>query len=647
MSSLLFEKNLKVVEKYQADLAEKLRTIESPASHLVSSGDGSSHNIDLGHIDFYDGSAEEFSSKQFDQFVDDPQRVQLGWPVPLAENEWKAQTFRTELREYYLDKGIENAPQSLDEDAAFSIVLGLGLGFHIDKLFTNYATRSLYVVEQYVEFIYQALHVHDVSDWYEEAERRNGRFLILVGENPNNLVNVLFTHVKYNDFGLVDGVYFYEHYDSFFLKQFAELFKERLPLFAANPGFFEDEIVMLGNSFHNITSLEFLDFTDANRFAKDTPVFIAGSGPSIDKSIDLIVENREGIVLITAGTGLGAILEYGLKPDFHVDTENTPGPPELIGKLSQKFDLSGITLIAPNTVHPEVPKYFDRSILYFRDAVTATKLFGANSQEIFHAAPTVANAATRIGLGLGFKEFYLAGVDLGAREQDNHHSRKSVYHSEGFFDTHPAHKIASTFGLRARGNLGGEVYTNTSFLNASVFFSAFGDTFPLATLYNLSDGVRIEGTIPKLPETVSITPKETVKERELRQINDMYERGAARMNIDKRLMEDLCSAMDSFYQEIKSVVQQADSEKCDIMDFYDAIKPIIYMDRTTNIQKTVHQFNVGTIMMYFQTGYQMIRRLKEEQRPEFFALFKGKFLKYIDDMEMECMTFLNDMNAKI
>lgn len=354
MDTSLFQNNLDVVEKYQPELAKRLREIEATGSHLVVS-DGL-YNIDLGHVDFYDGGAEDFSDKQFVQFEETPQRVQLGWPVPLAENTWKAQAFRTELREHYVQQGIESAPAKLDNSAAFAVVLGLGLGFHINKIFTEYKVRSIYVAEQYLEFVYHALHVHDARDWYETAEKRNGRFIIMTGNDANQLSNNIFMNVKFSDFGLADGAYFYEHYDSFLFKQVAKLFLERIPIFAANPGFYEDEVIMMTNCFKNITSGKFWDFSDSVRFARETPVFVAGSGPSLDNSIDFIIENRDNIVLITAGSGLGTVLGFGVKPDFHVETENTPVPPKfpLASKLKTEACLcSGCSSIKPSA------KYMD------------------------------------------------------------------------------------------------------------------------------------------------------------------------------------------------------------------------------------------------------------------------------------------------
>ncbi len=647
MNSELFEQNLEVIQKFQPELVERLKAIENSASKLIVTEDDGDFNIDLGHVHFYEDSAKKFTNDQFEKYTKSPKRIQLGWPSTPSENLWKAQNFRIEMLERLEAQGLTEAQQEIGEGGGFAIVLGLGLGFHIKRLFSDLNIRSVYIAEQYLEFVYHALHIHDARDWYEEAKKRNGQFAIIIGDDPSMMTNLIYMQVKHRDFGLIDGSYFYEHYDSFFMKEMNEIFMERIPVLAGNPGFFEDELVMLENCFHNITNFAFQDYTDAKRMVKETPVIIAGSGPSIDKSIDLIKSNRENVILISAGTGLGTLLEYGIKPDFHVDTENTPGPPEIIGGLSKKYDLGGITLIAPNTVHPKVPPFFEKVIFYFRDMVCSTKIFGGNSQEIFNASPTVTNAATRIALGMGFKEFYLVGVDLGAREQGNHHSQKSIYNSDkSFFDTHPQHKTASKFELKARGNLGGDVFTNISFLNAAMFFSSFEDRFPLAKLYNLSDGIRIQGTIPKLPETVSIPAQAHIRNRELKQLNDNYNFHVGKMQIDKTLLLELHEAMKRFYSELRQTVQSTDEENPDIFAFYDAIKPVVYMDRTTGVQQAIHQIHVGTVMMFFHTGFQFFRRLKEEQQKDFFALFKSMFIEYIDALEKDAFSFMDDISKK-
>ncbi len=641
----LFARNLEILKEYQPDLALALQQIEATESKLISIKND--YNIDLGHIDFYNKGAKKFTNKQFNKFKQAPQRVELGWPTPMLDNSWKAQQFRTEITKEYIEKGIKDQQVNLDDTGEIAIILGLGLGFHIDKFFSTYETSSIYVAEQYLEFVYHALHIHDVKGWYEKAKKRNGRFIILIGDDANSLLNNIFTNVKFKDFGVIDGLYFYQHYDSLLLKQIKEMFDERISTFAANPGFFEDELVMMTNCFANITGDKFWNFSDKIFFNKKTPAFIAGAGPSLDQSIEFIRENRDNLVLFSTGSSLSAILNSGLKPDFHAETENDAGPPKFIGKLAEKYDLSDIILIAPNTVHPMATKFFKRKILFFRDAVTSTKFFGKESQEIYSAVPTVSNTAARIAIGLGFKDIYLAGIDFGARNKNEHHSKKTMYYDDGFMEENPAHKQATIYNLEVSGNFGGIVYTNLSFLNAAVYLSSLYKSHPLINMFNLSDGIKILGAVPKLPETLEKFKNIKSKNREMEQVIALYDKNAAIMDISQGDINQLRHDMAKYYQNLRAAINGNDDVKYDIIDFYNAIYKVVYSDGSTIIKQTIEQFNVGTVLMYFQTGFQMIRRLKKEQRKEFFNIFKEKFLKYIDQMAQESDDFLNDMIEKI
>ena len=632
MDKALFEKNLASMERYQPDLAARIAALENVASRLVPSSEGDDFNIDLGHVNFYEEGARAYSQKQAKAFFESPDRIQLGWVSEIPNPISMSQRLVTETNAYFVERGITAPPQMVDPESEFAIVLGLGLGYHIGEILDNAPVRSVIIAEQFLEFVHHAMHLQDFAKWYDDAKEKNGFFGILVLDDPDHMANVIYYYIKRVDFGIIDGSYFYSHYDSFVMNTVRERLLERLPVMAGNPGFFEDEVVMMRNCFDNITGYDAAYYVDKTRSSKNTPMVIVGSGPSVDSSIDFIRRMRDRVVLFSCGTGLGTLLNYGVTPDFHAELENTPGPAEIIAGIAEKHDLSGITLIATNTVHPDVPAHFGSRIFFFRDTVTGSRFFGRHHGEIYNAAPTVTNTGTRIALGLGFTEIYLVGVDFGARDKIAHHSGKSVYDEE-FLRTHPEHKRATNYPLTVKGNFGGEVHTNHSFLNASVFFSGLPGLYKSAKIYNCSDGMRIHGTIPKLPETVDVTTRPDEREWDMRSIQEEFGDSAGRLPVNPAELEELQRAMKGFYADLRQVISEFDENEADIFQLYDRLKPVVYTSETTPVAQTVHQFHVGTVMMAFQMGYQVLRRLKQDQRKDFVIFYKGKYLDLVDEIE--------------
>ncbi|RED52438.1 motility associated factor glycosyltransferase family protein [Aestuariispira insulae] len=637
----LFERNLAALEKRQPAYAARMRKIVTPGSRIVKMPSGGL-NLDLGHSLFYEEDAERYLDRQMSKYLTKPDRVFIGWVDRIEKPRYVAEKMYEAAWDWLLEQGLEKGGRQVDPDGGFVVVLGIGLGLHVGRLIEELDVRMLVISEQFDEFLYHAMHLHDLSEWYETLEGRGGNLVFILGDDPTHVTNLIYGHIKNSAFGLADGSYFYVHYNSYVMREVERQFIDRVPIISGSPGFFEDELVMMENCFRNITGYEAQTFNDKGRILKQTPVFIIGSGPSLDDAVDQIRALRDQVILVTCGTGLGTMLNYGFKPDFHVELENTPGPLEIITGLSKKYDLGGITLIASNTVHPEVPAFFDRRILYFRDSVTSTKMFGQGYSEVFNAAPTVTNVGSRITLGMGFRTLYLFGVDFGTRVADRHHSEQSVY-DEDFLKTHPDHKKASQYDLKARGNFGGVIHTSRSFLSASIFFSTLQASFPEARLINCSDGIRIPGTIPQLPESLEIVEGVSHRDREMRLILEEYEREKGHVPVSVQDLEILHYRLHAFYAKLREALPQLEQGKAGLYRFYDQLQSLVYAKSQDPVDQVVEQFHVGSLMQLFQVGYIVLRRVPEETRDSFMTHYARAYGALVEEMAERALTFTENL----
>ncbi len=406
MGSDLFERNLDAMRQFQPHLAPRFDGSIQPYSRIIGKRSTNDLNIDLGHSRLYEGDAVSYTEKQVTQYKDvQYQRIFQGWPKEPHSRERMAERVVGAGVSYLQDLGIEREDHEVDADGGYLIVFGLGLGLHLEPLIDHLDVRSVIVVEQFDEFLHHSMHQIELGPLFEKIHRRNGLLNFIISDTPEQIANFIFYMMRQDSFGLIDGSYIFDHYPSFVMTEAKKRFLERLPLLSSNPGFFEDEQVMIRNYIGNVTGRESLVYADKPRIVKRTPVLICGSGPSIDAAADVVVQNKDSSIVISCGTGLGALLGHGIVPDFHVEIENTPGPVEIVQGLAKTHDLSQITLIASNTVRPELAECFGKRILFFRDSVCSSKLFGQRFGEIYYAAPTVANTAARVALGMGIETY--------------------------------------------------------------------------------------------------------------------------------------------------------------------------------------------------------------------------------------------------
>ncbi len=641
----LFEKNMRAFEEHLPPYAHLLKNVHDrgPVSKVVGSRDEGNLNIDLGHILFYEDDAESYAGKQLDKYLASPMRFKMSdMTEPVSAELLTEHMISNTFKKSGLN--FSNMPNEPDAGGGYLIVFGIGLGFHLDRLIEELDFRTLVLLEQYEEFLYHSLYFQDWSRWFEELHARKGELIVLLGNDPDTMANLLYSTLRKQQFGLLDGSYLLKHYTSFFVERTDDLFREKTPVLGASPGFYEDERTMFTNCFWNLNNYESLLFNDRPRLVKECPVFVVGSGPSADEAIDLIRDCQDKVVIVSCGTALEVLLRNGVRPDFHAELENTPGPLGILRSIAREHDLSGITLFASTTVHPDVPELFDRSIFFFRDTTCSTQFFADNDEEVVLATTTVTNTGCRLALGLGFRSLYLFGTDLGARQQDRHHSQKSIYYTDqSFLKQNPEHLAQTKFPLRVAGNLGGEVWTNHSFLLSRTFFTMLLPAYPVSKVYNCSDGAFIPGSIPKLPSKVDIdsTPadKSAALERSFLELKTL-ERG---MRTDDGEIDRLRKQSEEWYGTLRKAIEDFQSDVSDIYGLYDTIVSLIPERHDDKVFRALYQMNIGSIMIGFQFLWQTLRRVPEDKRPAFKRVACEEYRAMVDNIEGNATSFMAEL----
>ncbi len=547
-------------------------------------------------------------------------RISVGWPK--APDDARLLTQRVWSRGMALIADPPDPPPvpPLEPDAGALLVFGLGAGAHLTRLVEALPVRSVFVVEEDPAALASVFTALDLQSLYESQARRGGRLEFVIGETPEMAASYLYFTLREREYGLIDGSYIVHLPTNDHVARTRERFLAKLPQLASAPGFIEDEAAMVLNYVENAVRSPGAILDARPRPANRSPAIIVGSGPSLDGCLDFVAAQRESSVIFSSGTALGPLLKRGIRPDFQVATENTPGTGASIALCAEDHNLSSIALLASNTVHPQASWYFDKRVYFFRDTVTSSALFGADVGEMSYTAPTVSNASAALAIAMGFTDLLLVGVDLGARQGQPHHAETSVYYER--LDILPqADEIQAlyTFPHETPGNFGGIVWSNDSFRSAIQNFALLFERHQGVRVRNLSDGARIPGADPCMRESAVIDGSPDLRQVELQRLHD----GLERPDLTRLVPPGRVAAFERSLREIIAALNAALASEVgrspDLWRLYDRIAALVNGDPADPAARAARRTVRGSIMTIFTFLHQAYRRLPPgEERDRFY-----------------------------
>ncbi len=648
MTTDLFRQNLQLFEKYGcSDIAAELLRLPEPSISVVGSLAHNNLNIDIGRGHFYQDGAIAFSQEQVNGYLKKPNRFCVTPPMmnSVFVNR-EANIYKVLIEEFgSIDEETANKPRA--NDAGFLISFGLGLGLHLPELIRALDIRDLVIAEQYIEMLQLSLRVLDWQPIFETLDKRNGKIHITVDTDPATLANKIFIALRGKNFGLIDGSYGIQHYASSFMDQVHGLFREMLPSLGMSDGFFDDECLMFKNTLENLSKHKHPIYSESPKTLKGTRVFIVGSGPSLDQTIEEIRKHTEKALIISAGTGLGVLLSAGIKPHIHCETENQPIVYEAIKNHRKILDFSGITLIASPTVDPRIPDEFDKVVFAHRDTLTSSILFGTPDQVLTASGPTVANFASRIALGLGASEIYFFGIDLGAITPSKHHSAHSTYNNldDPFWNSGLG---MLDLNIEVEGNFRQSVFSNALFVYIRSYFHSMITNNPQCRFFNCSDGSKILGAAPLVADKILPIASELKISNKIEAYLVEREGKAPPLKEIESICTSYLEDQERWYQAVLRILHQ-NNETSDYKILYDQLTPWLETSEKNILPPTdlaTRQCNKGTLLLILQFGYFYLRRISPEKTNFFFTAFRQALLIELEKMQSEIKALIKNQLQK-
>lgn len=520
----LFQKNLVFLQSSVPSLASLARRSTDTITKPVLDESGQAVDIDLGGGRLYNRPALEFAREQVTSWRNAPMRVVVNRPDPdtLEDESTKGLTRRFES-----EVGDTILPLPPEEVSGMLVVVGLGLGLQVPELLKQLSPRHVVLIEPIEEFAVHSLHALDWPGLSAQCQEKGATLDVVLQTTPRAVQTELEELMTQFGASAIDGAYTFVHYQTDVTKAIARGVQELAGMKSIMQGYYADEKLMIENAVANVEADEFWLLDGNYHVPHSFPAFVIGSGPSLDQSLDAIRAWQDHAIIFCAGSALQTLLGAGIRPDFQVEKENNDTTAARISHIFERVGGSGPTfgvdLIASTTVKPSITELFDTKLLFHREHLSSTRIFGEDYNPVVGTGPFSANTAMSVATTLGFRNVYLFGVDCGSVDQERHHAENTVYHTrEGHIQGH------NKMPIPVPGNFGGQAWTNSYFLWSRWVFETIISAAEVAT-FNCSDGIAIEGALPVRPEDLSI-PRDKLDKADvldaIKGASDHFEPGA-------------------------------------------------------------------------------------------------------------------------
>jgi hypothetical protein len=561
--------------------------------------------------------------------------------TPLASNNQdRAEAdFIFHLLKSATEQGIEFAEHPASEEGYHLVSFGLGLGYHLPKLVEMTQCGSLCIVEPNLDFLHHSL---GVMDWESLLSKNAEWHTVSIICDEDQMASRVREHCRASNPTSVDWALVVSTYaNKAMLAAMRELVRDA-SLIMMGLGFLVDEAEMTRASYLNLCQGEYRIFKRQHK-RLSIPAFVVGSGPSIDQDIEIIKEFKDRVAIFACGTSARILLANGIEPDFMLLLENGEVPVDAMEKVAAAYDVGNAVMIASNTVSPRVKNVCKDTVYFFRTALSPYPVFCPGPEHnISDPGPTVANTGLGAALGLGFKEIYLFGIDLGSRNQNSHHSKHSAYvRREGEGDDQDVLPFDAVFDHPAVGNFGGIVFTETIMeWTRDALARVIGDNSQQVIVYNCSDGVRIDHTLAKASEAIELTVTADDKHKDLTSVmaqmpkitcDDAVTRWENANGLGQ--IKDICRALK---EQTASFPESAPA-------FVRGLMPLLLTDHK-RLPSFGEYFVRGSLFMSISAIDYYVRRVNDpEKRRIFEGLVLKEFHRFLDNIECWAEWFFEHM----
>ena len=349
-----FETSLAAFRQRFPHIADRIQDAPTDIDIEVVRADGRPIDVKIGSGSLYAGDGRQYADEQITQYMKRPIRFGIGSPKTAGLGSAVGLEMLDHIQARLRADGRKSIAELPVAAPQFLIIFGIGLGLHLERLIRETKAKWVLMVEPLPGLLHHSLSAIDWAELFAEADRNGIEINISCESSPESMVSWIQAHVIGYGVGFIDGSYTFIHYPLWSLKDARTRLFETIDHSFIARGFFEDELTMMTNTVGNLLENRGHMINGSPIRQRREPVFIVGSGPSIDTSIETIKKYRDRAIVISCGTGLRVLFRNGITPDFHTEMENGEWVYDTAMLSAQFGDLKKIILLTTTTV----PQYY-------------------------------------------------------------------------------------------------------------------------------------------------------------------------------------------------------------------------------------------------------------------------------------------------
>ncbi|WP_113908254.1 6-hydroxymethylpterin diphosphokinase MptE-like protein [Aliidiomarina celeris] len=459
------------------------------------------HELRLGAL--YHAQPSQLAAQSVQLFSEEPNRNDM-FAGYTGGKLWSYVHFQHARQFGALFDELESDGQFIPDVLSSVIWFGMGLGYQLEQLVNHYDVKSLYIYEPNPDFFYWSLFTVPWHEILPQQREKGMHWYINIGDDGTYLSEDMFSQFHSEGGYLTASAYFYipMHYPA--MQQNIQQLKRDFQSYLMLCEYYDHVRFYLAHSLENFSkgALALRKNAVVPEALRETPVMIVGNGPSLDATIELLKEREHEFIIVSCGTTLKALYEAGITPDFHTDVEQNRATYHWVTQVPDRAWLKQVRALTLTSFHPDTAALFNEHWVVFKKGESGTSCF-LRSKEVAkqfatldYCYPTVSNMALSIMLKMGFTNIYLTGVDLGFKDFEHHHSKRSAYYKSPTEKSWSNYRKSAGDGIPVRGNLQPWVLTKYEFHLSSRVMSQLLRIEEQAQVKNTSDGAFIQGTTP-------------------------------------------------------------------------------------------------------------------------------------------------------
>ena len=385
----------------------------------------------------------------------------------------------------------------------FFVMVGVGLGYQLEEMCRKIDIANLVIIEPNKDVFFASLHTFDWAKFLSHFEAEKKHIYFILDDDFNRVGLGVYSAFLLSGLYNIGANFIYYHYED---EANLKIHKEIVHRYKHVPsalGFFDDKVFGIAHSCYSLCHKKnFVLNVEMKDEYQYLPVFIIGSGPSLDRDLPFIRKYQDKALIIACGTAIDALYHSGIKADFYANTERTPEIFQTLSIIPDKSYFDDIFLLCSGVIHPDVVNLFQHTAIFGKKdeaffEYLAANLNLKNIDTVSNMNPLVGNMGVSGAIRLGFKKIFLFGLDNGKKssEQSIHSIYTTLYKKRGYSD-----EIAFySTNQRIEANFGGVCETNDLFIQSVSMIEISVKNF-LKTkggeCFNCSDGALIKGAVP-------------------------------------------------------------------------------------------------------------------------------------------------------